>query len=230
LVSEIERPPTLRSAVVDAIRDAIYRGEICPGEPLREMELTNTLKVSRSTIREALQELQENGLVEIIPHRGAFVRELTRQMADELYTLRALIEPYAVGRALENQAYSEEDLKQLGELGRRLDKMEEEGGPIYDIVKADAEFHHLMCSRSHHQLLLDTFNGLQALTWLFLFNFKLYQSEAYKDDPTHYEMAKAIQTGDPAHAAESVKKHIESAGVALLERMDELALRGVLAS
>lgn len=224
MVSQIDRPPTLRAAVVDAIRDAILRGKILPGKALRELDLSDQLDVSRGTVREALRELQDDGLVQVIPHRGAFVRELRPRTARELYMLRALLEPYAVRLALEHSAYSQEDLEALENLARRVDALEKEAGPTYETVKTDMAFHLLMCSRSNHQLLLDALKSLQSLTWLFVFNTKLYQSDAYSDEPSHWDMFEAIRGGDPDRAAETVRRHIESAGVALLARMEELDL------
>jgi DNA-binding GntR family transcriptional regulator len=216
MAKQIVCPPTLTAVVADAIREALFRGEVCPGEPLREVELGQSLDVSRGTIREALRQLQEDGLVEIIPHRGAFVRKLSPQTAEELYTLGALLEPYAVRLALENKA-----------LAQRLGDLEQQADATYETVKADVEFHHLICSRSDHHLLLEIFKGLQSLTRLFVFNVQLYQSDAYSDEPSHYEIFKAIQAGDPEHAAETLRGHIEAVGVALLTRMEELDLQSV---
>ena len=98
--------------------------------------------VSRGTAREALRLLhQEGALVEIIPHRGAFVIKLTVERAREIYTLRALLEPYAVRVAMENKAYTEEDLWELQQLVQRLGELENERNDPA-LVKTDMEFHH----------------------------------------------------------------------------------------
>jgi DNA-binding GntR family transcriptional regulator len=224
MVTQIDRPPTLGAVVVDAVRHAILRGEICPGEPLRELDLSEQMAVSRGTVREALRELQDDGLVQIIPHRGAFVRELSPRTARELYTLRALLEPRAVRLAVENGAYSDEDLEALRILALRVDELEKQANATYETVKADMAFHQLMCSRCNHQLLLDSLRGLRSITWLFVFNTKLYQSDAYSDEPPHLEVFEAIASGDPDRAAETLRDHIRAAGVALLARMESLNL------
>jgi len=226
MVTEIDRPPTLTAVVVDAIRDAILRGDMLPGRPLREVKLSEQLDVSRGTVRDALRQLQDDGLVEVVPHRGAFVRNLTPRTARELYTLRAVLEPYAVRLALENDAYTEDDLAAMAELGRRVDELEQRTDATYETVSVDVEFHRQLCTPSGHQLLLDVFSSLQALSWLFVFNTKLYQSDAYSDEPSHYEVFQSIQRGDPDLAADTVREHIEQAGSALLARMEELHLNG----
>ena len=88
MVQRLVRRPTLTAAVVGSIRDSIFRGDLQPGEPLREVELSESMDVSRGTIREALQKLQEENLVEVFPRRGAFVTRLTPRKAQELYTPR----------------------------------------------------------------------------------------------------------------------------------------------
>ena len=226
-MKRILHPPTLTATVADAIRETIFRGELQPGEPLREAELAESLEVSRGTVREALRLLQDERLVEVFPRRGAFVKTLSLRMATELYTLRALIEPYALHLALEADAYTPEDFERMETLARQLGELEQHGGDTYETVEADVAFHRLICSRSDHQLLLDIYRGLQSLTRLFVFHIKLYQSDAYSDEPSHYEIFEAIRTGDPVHAAEVLRAHINAAGAALLIRMEEVDRQGV---
>src|SRR5208283_1850229 len=99
------RPPTLTATVVDHIRAAIVQGQFAPGAPLHEVDLCNLLGVSRGTVREALRQLRDENLVEIVPHRGACVTTLSPRRAWEIYTLRAQLEPYAVRLAIEREAY-----------------------------------------------------------------------------------------------------------------------------
>ena len=114
-----------------------------------------------------------------------------------------------------------EDMEDMEALARRLDDLERQEDATYETVKADVAFHQLICNRSDHQLLLEIFKGLQSLTWLFVFNVRLYQSDAYSDEPSHYEIFKAIRMGDPVHAAETLRNHINAAGDALLVCMEE---------
>jgi len=226
MVAKVEPPATLRAVVVDTIRDAILRGQLRPGALLRELDLSEQLEVSRGTVREALRELDGDGVVEIIPHRGTFVRELTPRTAEQLYTLRALLEPYAVRVAVQSKSYTEEDLRRLEELAQRVDTLELQPAATYETVKADVAFHHLACCRIDHDLLIETYESLQSLTWLFVFNTKLYNSVAYSDEPCHTEVFEAIASGDPERAAETVRSHIEAAASALIARMEELDLGG----
>ena len=224
MTERLVRPPTLTKAVADSIRETIFRGGNLPGDPLPEVELSGSLGVARGTVREALRMLRDEGLVDIIPHRGAFVKKLSSRTAKELYTLRALLEPYAVRLALENQAYSKQDLDSLEMLAQRPRRIENADGNIYETIEADVAFHLLICGRSNHHLLIETLNRLQSLTRLFLFNIRLYQSRANSDEPTHQEICEAVRAGDPSHAEEILRKHIDTSGRALLGQMEEVGL------
>jgi len=226
MVQRIARPPTLTATVAHSIREGIFRGELRPGEPLREINLSETLDVSRGTVREALRQLQDESLVEVVPHRGAFVTNLTSRMAKEIYTLRALIEPFAVRLAMEANAISQEDVEYLEKLSHRLDELQESHEDTYETVKADVEFHTRICSPSNHELLLNMLKSLQSLTWLYVFNIQLYQAAIYSREPSHCEIFQAIKSGDPRRAEETLRDHINAAGAALLYCMEEAGHSG----
>ncbi|HTN98462.1 MAG TPA: GntR family transcriptional regulator, partial [Nordella sp.] len=84
---------TIASAVVDALRRRILDGEFAAGAQLRQDSLAKEFGVSRIPIREALLQLDAEGLVKILPHRGAVVSELSVAEIKELFDLRALLEP-----------------------------------------------------------------------------------------------------------------------------------------
>jgi DNA-binding GntR family transcriptional regulator len=216
----IERPPTLTHTVTDAIRESIFHGDIFPSEPLREIALAESLDVSRITVREALRRLHEEGLVEIFPHRGAFVTELTPTRAREVYSFRALVEPYAVRLALRASAYSRADLNRLEALAEWLGERERGDTSVYDTTGADIEFHRLACSRADHGLLIEALDRLQSLTWLFLLNTRVYDEVDYFGAPSHLEIAAAIRSADPELAGETLQEHIEGAGKVLLRRLE----------
>ena len=91
-MTPIERQ-TVASMTCDAIRDRILRGEYPEGSPLRQDAIAAELAVSRIPVREALRQLEAEGLVTVQPHRGATVSSLSPDEIDELFDLRASIEP-----------------------------------------------------------------------------------------------------------------------------------------
>jgi DNA-binding GntR family transcriptional regulator len=220
-MNQVDRPPTLTSATATSLRDAILRGHLAPGSPLHEEELCNSLGVSRGTVREALRMLSEETLVEVFPHRGAFVAELSYNKAKELYTLRALLEPYAVRIALENHAYTEQDLSELALLVRDLGERER-AGDILGEVSTDTEFHRRICASSRHSLLLEVLGRLQALTALFVLNTKLYHSDRVSNETVHRDIVEALASGSPSRGEQALRQHIEQSGTWLLRRMEEV--------
>ena len=85
----------LRQQVVEALRLAIIDGRLAPGARLIERELTEMLRVSRTVIREALRQLESEGLIAIVPNKGPVVRALTLAEAKDLYQIRAVLEGLA---------------------------------------------------------------------------------------------------------------------------------------
>lgn len=213
------RPPTLTATVTDHIRESIVRGQLAPGSPLHEVDLCTSLGISRGTVREALRQLQDENLVEIVPHQGACVTTLSPKRAWEIYTLRAQLEPYAVRLAMERKAYRPQDLEELDLLVRRLGELERQGDP-FDVVSADMEFHRVMCERSEHALVLDMLRSLRFQTRLFILNTLLYHSDLEQDERTHRTILDRICAGDPVRAEASVHEHIINAGTYLARSME----------
>jgi DNA-binding GntR family transcriptional regulator len=221
MLDESIRPPTLTSVVTNTIREAILSGELPLGSHLNEVELSNRIKVSRGTIRTALRELQDESIVDVIPYRGTYVTRLTKKKVEEIYTFRALIEPYAVRISLENNAYNKNDLTKLSDLVNELGHLEKnEGNNLRKIINTDMKFHFLLCERSGHKLITDVLKGLQVLTQLFILHTKIYHSDRLRDEASHSEIIEAIHTNDPVYAEQTVRKHIISAGSSLLEKME----------
>jgi DNA-binding GntR family transcriptional regulator len=105
----------LRHEVLEALRASIVNGRLAPGARLIERELIGMMGVSRTVIREALRQLEAEGLVDVVPNRGAIVRELTVDEARDLYAIRALLEGLAA-RMFVEKAGAEE----IAALGREL--------------------------------------------------------------------------------------------------------------
>lgn len=214
MVSEVLRPVTVAAAAADGIRDAIFRGTLCMGAPLREVELSQSLRVSRGTVRDAFQILQAEGLVEIFMHRGAFVTTLTQRTVGEVYSLRAMLEPSAVRMAVRNGSYGQADIAQLELLMQRL---LEQKGDIFYRSEADVQFHYQLCSPSDHQLLLQVLRNLRSLTRLCILNCDHFESGLLSDKSYHRDVLEAILRNEADQAADVLRLHIEHSRATLLE-------------
>ncbi len=94
------KPQSIAQQVVDSIRDMILSGEIEEGAPLRQDALAAALRVSRIPVREALRQLEAEGLVTLLAHRGAIVSALPLAQINELFDVRALLEQELLRRAI----------------------------------------------------------------------------------------------------------------------------------
>ncbi|MER5434424.1 GntR family transcriptional regulator [Streptomyces sp. NPDC002588] len=113
-VPKLERPGPLRDRVYEALLELITTRALQPGQHLVESELANHLGVSRQPVREALQRLNTEGWVDLRPAQGAFVHEPTEEEADQLLTVRTLLEAEAARLAAVHAV--EEDIHDLDEI------------------------------------------------------------------------------------------------------------------
>ncbi len=108
---------TMASAAAEEIRNRILSGDYPPGFQLRQDGLAGDLGMSRIPIREALVQLESEGLLKILPHRGAIVVQLTADEIEELFNMRLLLEPFLFSRSA--PLLTKEDFKALHQIQRR---------------------------------------------------------------------------------------------------------------
>jgi DNA-binding GntR family transcriptional regulator len=128
----------LRNRLSSHLFDAILHGELQPGERIVEGRLARELGVAQGTLREALQELEHQGLVTKYDHRGSFVSQLTTEDVEDIYQVRLKLEPLAAKRAYERLdedqfAHLASLVEQMRVLGKRRDFVE--------LLKTDLAFH-----------------------------------------------------------------------------------------
>jgi DNA-binding GntR family transcriptional regulator len=200
-----------REQVLDRLRAAIAGGQLRMGEPIREREIAERMQISRAPIREALRDLEKEGLVVTLPHRGACVAVYTDADVEEIYSLRAALEALAIERAIVRA--TPEDVRALEQ---SVDAMEQLVG-IGDfdaILRADTAFHRRICAVASHRRLLDTWESLarqiQAIytvTDLPKLVQQLYGYMANIGD-RHRPIVDAIRTGDVPFGRRYITAHI----------------------
>lgn len=199
----------LREQVVDVLRDAIVQGEFKPGQPLVETELANQLGVSRAPIREALQTLNSEGLLETVPYRGTTVRRLSRSDIEELYSLRSVLEVFAVRRIIAHKR--PEDVAVLRIHFQDMLKTADEGN-LKKINDIDRSFHTTLIELSGHSMLISIWGGValrvrQVMALLNEMNADMKQI-AYN----HLPLIEAIDAGDEGKATELIARHVAATG------------------
>jgi DNA-binding GntR family transcriptional regulator len=144
--SKIE-PRTVQRKVVDSIRDAIIRGDLAPGEHLTEVDLAAQMAVSRAPIREALRQLEQEGLVTSIPNRGSFVVEFTEQDVAEILSLRAALECMAIEWAIPHLTPADiTALRQAIEAERQAIAAQR----LDELAELDMRFHEYICIKANN--------------------------------------------------------------------------------
>lgn len=217
-VRELDRPETLSAAAARHIGEAIVRGDFAPGAPLPEISLAARLKVSRGTVREALRALNEQGLVETYPHRGAVVAPVTVRKVRETYSLRMLLEPHAARLAAEQGGLAdalpdiEAALAELQAAARR--------GNAADFVEADLAFHETVIAQCDHEALLEILATIRKQVRRFMFWGRIYDTSKIEVEfDQHADLVAVFQAGDPDQIEASVRAHIERAGETLVARL-----------
>lgn len=153
-MSRIENVP-LRLSVADIIRQAILNGTMKPGTPVVEMALAEQLQVSRAPVREAIQILEADGLVESEPYKGKRVKQLTLKEVEEIYSLREQFEAFAIRRIVERRI-------DVSELRTHSDAMFEaaERDDLAALNTADQAFHRCLIRLADHELMLGFWDNL----------------------------------------------------------------------
>jgi DNA-binding GntR family transcriptional regulator len=150
----------LREQASEALRNAIVSLELPPGYRLRERELIERLAVSRTTVREALRELESEGLVTVIPQRGAVVATLSAREAADLYEARVAIEALVVRRFVERAP--DPAIAELREAVEEFTALSERGGEIREMLAAKDRFYDVLVRGASSPPLQQLLGSLQA--------------------------------------------------------------------
>lgn len=217
LKQEILRPPTLAALVAESIREAVLRGELPQGQRLQESDLGEDYNVSRGTIREALRFLQKEGIVRIIPHRGAVVDTLTPRMIEETYSLRILLECHAVELAIAENNYTPRILHELRTQVSHMGNVRKTSDHI-QVIEVDTDFHRRLCAPCDHGMLMELLQGPVTRTRMCMAALAFSGSTILGDPEEHEPILKAVQQGDSEAARQALTRHFRLG-------MDDLLLR-----
>ncbi len=203
--------------VYDSLRDAIWEGRFARGERLREEEIAAALGVSRTPVREALQRLQQRGLLVAGAGRGLTVAELSRQQVLELYAMREILEGSAARFAARHA--DETEIEILRRLQRELAQA---GDDPLTLVTLNRGFHGAVYEASHNRYLLQTLNALNdSLALLHATTFRAPSRRKDTDDE-HRRIVEAVAMRDPDAAEQAAREHIRNAQRTRIELMAAL--------
>jgi DNA-binding GntR family transcriptional regulator len=193
------------------VRELILRGDLAAGSRLGEAELADRLGVSRTPVREALTRLAAEGLVEIVPNRGARVSSWTVAELEEVFDLRSVLEPRLTALAVPHA--TAEDIDELEALAEEMLAVGAPGpGQDLDaIVPLNRAFHGRLVALAAHPAMAGALAGAIHAP-IVLRNFHAYDGASLRRSLGHHlEIVAAVRAGDPAWAQAVMTAHIHNA-------------------
>ena len=203
---ELDRT-SLRERALEMLRTAVTSREIEPGSRLVERELSAAMGISRGTLREALRQLEYEGLIEVGERGRLTVRTLTDAELADMFAVRAALEGLA---AAELSTRPDRDLW-LGRLQAAVDALGAAGGSIGDLVEADLAFHRLLCDLTGNVTLVRAWETLTGPIQVAILFAGPAAALANMSAARHQQLLDAIATGDPDAARSAVDTHMREA-------------------
>jgi DNA-binding GntR family transcriptional regulator len=197
---------TLREQAIDHLREEILSSRLAPGTELGEAALARSLGISRGPLREALGQLTAEGLVTIVPRRGAVVTRLTRQEFIDAYQVRESLESLALRLAVPRLSASEK-----AELHQMCEEMEREAqvGNTTRFFEINREFHRVLVHASGNRKLEAVHAQLIAQMGRLMSKSAELRGGLEQSAAEHRAILDAVDCGDPALAVRLLEEHIE---------------------
>lgn len=211
---EIDEYLPLRDVVFNTLRRAILKGELKPGERLMEIALAEKLGVSRTPIREAMRKLELEGLVVMIPRRGAQVANITEKDLNDVLEVRIALEKMAIEKAC--QLITEEELEELEKTAKKFEKVIDEEN-VVKLAEADEAFHDVIYKASGNVRLNQVLNNLREQ--IYRYRVEYLKDEATRNDliREHEMICNAIRERNAEKAVEITFQHIENQRQAIIQ-------------
>lgn len=212
-ITENEYLP-LRDVVFNTIKDGILTGRFKPGERLLENQLAEELGVSRTPIREALRMLEIENLVDLIPRKGAQVKEMSEKDIKDVLEIRKVLEELAAGLAAENITKQEiAELKKVhNDFITAFDNGDRKG-----VLDADTCFHDIIFNATKNDKLVQIISNISIQIFRYRITYLKLLSDVSVPDKQHIELIKAFEKRDAERARRISREHIEDQTLEILK-------------
>lgn len=197
----------LRDVVFNTLRKAILTGQLKPGERLMEVHLASRLGVSRTPIREAIRKLELEGLVIMIPRRGAEVARITEKSLKDVLEVRRALDALSVELACDR--ITQEDISRLLEACRAFERAVREGDASV-IASEDVALHDIIVEATGNVRLQQLVNNLSEQMYRFRFVYIKEESQHDNLIAEHREIYESIVSRDKERAAAAARLHIDN--------------------
>ena len=208
----------LRDVVFNTLRQAILKGELAPGERLMEIQLAERLGVSRTPIREAIRKLVLEGLVLMIPRKGAEVAKISEKSLRDVLEVRRSLEELAIELAC--QRMSDEEIEELQKAQDDF-RSAVESGNVMRIAEADEAYHDVIFKGTGNDRLVQILNNLREQMYR-------YRLEYIKDEDKrqillveHDNILNALRQRHMEEAKEAMREHIDNQEITVSKNIKE---------
>lgn len=208
----------LRDVVFNTLRKAILRGELAPGERLMEIQLAERLGVSRTPIREAIRKLELEGLVLMIPRKGAEVAKISEKNLRDVLEVRRSMEELAIELAC--QRMMEEGIHKLEEAQKEFARAIASGDAM-EIAESDEQYHSVIYEGTDNPRLVQILNNLREQMYR-------YRLEYIKDTAKHQillvehdHILRALKERRVTEAKAAIREHIDNQEITVSKNIKE---------
>lgn len=202
-------PRTLRANVTEVLRQAIIDGTLPPGAELNQAQVAEQLGISRGPLREAMGQLEQEGLIRNVAYKGVYVTPLTIEYVEELYSLRSVLESFAAGRWIERM--EPEELEHLQGIVAEMRKAAE-AKDAPRLVTLDLEFHAYIVQMGRHELLFKMWKPLEIGVQRCLHTRHRIYGSLDEVVGSHPALVEAIAVRNVELATRLLREHIVEAG------------------
>ena len=210
----------LRDEVFNTLRERILKGVYKPGERLMEIHLADQLGVSRTPIREAIRMLELEGLVKMVPRKGAQVAKISKEDLQDVLEVRKALDTLSVKLACER--ITEDEIKLLNNAEREFEKALA-SKDVREIAEADVAFHDVIHSATKNGRLKSMISNLAERIYRYRFEYIKQQSDGGKMLMLeHREIMRCIESRDAESAVKATEIHIDNQEISISEQLDIL--------
>ncbi|MFK5912959.1 MAG: GntR family transcriptional regulator [Woeseiaceae bacterium] len=201
--------------VADRLREQIYQRELTPGDAIDEMALCERFGISRTPLREALKVLDSEGLIELVPRRGSFVRSMDVEELNELFPVMVVLEGLCAREAVEN--CEAEDLQKLEAMHEKLENLAEKGD-VDGYYEQNFVFHQAIQDLSGNKLLQRVIGDLRKVLRLARHMQLTNPGRLEASLEEHRQVMLAFRAADPDKADQKMQNHLKQQWFSLVDK------------
>ncbi|HSN35074.1 MAG TPA: GntR family transcriptional regulator [Arthrobacter sp.] len=204
---------SLREQALSALRIAITSGELEPGRHLVETELSDMLQISRGTLREALRQLEQEGLLSAGPRGRLSVRHLDAKEIRDIFAVRAALESLAARTLCELPDREQVTASLRTAVGAMAAAAR---GTLEERIESDLEFHRTMCRLTGNETLLHSWESLEGSIRMSIMFAGVERAVSNMSVDRHFDIVTAIESGDALLARQTILEHMDGAAANLV--------------